>query len=118
MHKYQKYLTILFSTVAVLSFFGYKVKKRRLYAREIRRCHQQVVERLKSQRLAAIRDTTGFIKPYLESVVLRDDILKGESNKTKKWEAVSHSVEADHSVRLEIMEIYGEIKRVWEWVGN
>lgn len=65
-------------------------------------------------------DERGRTTACVAVVHLRDELLPTMPDlKARKqaWEDVVHIVESNSNVRAKLMDIRGEIMRVWEWVG-
>ncbi|SSD59436.1 uncharacterized protein SCODWIG_01197 [Saccharomycodes ludwigii] len=63
-----------------------------------------------------------MIVPYLSTVQLRDLLLKDVVNlrlKNKIWNKVVKKLEGNNTnVKSSLMEVHGEIMKVWEWIGS
>lgn len=80
---------------------------------------REVLGKLYHQYLLALNDKS---KPaYLGAMQLRDTILGNEHNIMRRvllWNKVAKKVEVNTNVAIKIVEIHGEVMKVWEWVGG
>lgn len=78
------------------------------------------IAKLKKQRVAAEQDERGLTMRCVAVAQLRDEIQEDVTSlETRKrvWADVVVLVETNTNVRARQTDIYGEIMRVWEWVG-
>ncbi len=96
----------------------YKIKFYYAKQAKLNKICNVVIEKLKHQQKLAIQDETGLTKSYVGSIQLRDLLLQSNKNKSKAWKEIEKKVESNTNVRSQILEMYGEIMRTWEWIGN
>lgn len=87
----------------------------------LRKLVAAVVARLQQQCLTAQEDTKGLTTRWMAVPQLRDEIQADVDDlKTRKkvWAKVEQAVESNVNVRSRQTDNYGEIMRVWEWVGE
>lgn len=120
MGRYRVHLGVLLSVIA--GYFAYKHWKA---AHDKRRAHAEklaaaAIARLKKQRVLAQEDERGLTMRCVAVPQLRDEIQADVTSlETRKrvWADVERLVETNSNIRARQADIYGEIMRVWEWVG-
>lgn len=78
--------------------------------------YNEVLQKLKDQK----RTSTTEDNSYIGSIQLRDLILQ-ETNLKRKlnlWNTISKRVENNSNVNYKLVEHYGEIIKVWEWISD
>lgn len=96
-----------------------KYNRYKLYHLQINILCKEVLSKL--QRQARLSRESSELPGYIGSIQLRDLILSDESNLARKmrlWEAVSRKVDRNTNVSHRLIEIHGEVMKVWEWISN
>lgn len=81
----------------------------------------EVFQRLQRRAGSAKKDSSGLTRPYIGSHQLRDLLLDSEmrfSEKNKIWKDVSKKVERNSNIRSRVIEVFGEVMKVWEWISD
>lgn len=87
--------------------------------KEMQRIAKIIIDRLRTQKLLAEQDQSGKVNSYLDNIVLRDQLLSNDKRtKNRKWESISKLVESNTFVRTQRSEIYGDIRKTWEWTAD
>lgn len=83
------------------------------------------IAKLKQQKITAEKDDKGVTMRCVAVPQLRDEMLMLKNNglsnleeRKRIWSDVVVLVESNTNVRARQTDIYGEIMRVWEWVGT
>lgn len=79
-----------------------------------------VLDKLQAQARSSKDDSSERTKPFIGSIQLRDLLLNEENAKIKNtiWELVTKRVELNSNVSRNVVEVHGEIMKVWEWVTD
>ncbi|ODQ77059.1 hypothetical protein BABINDRAFT_163792 [Babjeviella inositovora NRRL Y-12698] len=118
--RYRLPLGILAAALLIVKVLQKRHETKRVEHDRIQKLNSLILQKLQAQRHLAVSDRNGFTKPYIGSIQLRD-LLLSEENSTKKmkiWESVSRKVEYNTCIRSHMMEVHGEIMKVWEWIAN
>lgn len=114
-------ITLVVCTIGAVAFLIARAKYNRykLYHLQINTLYKEVLSKL--QRQARLSRESSELPGYIGSIQLRDLILSDESNlahKMRLWEAVSRKVDRNTNVSHRLIEIHGEVMKVWEWISN
>lgn len=96
----------------------YRYERYKLHARKLDTIYREVLSKL--QRQAKLARNSPEIPPHIGLIQLRDLILN-ESNlayKMRLWEAVSHKVDRNTNVKHELIEVHGEVMKMWQWISH
>lgn len=96
-----------------------KYKQFKLQQHRIDTLYREVLSKL--QRQARLAQESAELPAYIGSIQLRDLILSDESNlarKTRLWESVSRKVDRNSNVKHQLLEIHGEVMKVWQWISQ
>lgn len=115
-HKRDLVLVVLLGVAAL--FGNFKYLQFQLQAKQIDTLYNEVLSKL--QRQARLARNSSQLPAYIGSIQLRDLILN-ESNlahKMRLWDAVSRKVDRNTNVKHSLLEIHGEVMKVWQWISN
>lgn len=119
MARFKRVLAGIF-VLGTLSCAAYwKYKQHKLYARKVETLYHEVLSKLRKQ--AKLGRASRELPEFIGSVQLRDLILSSEQNlayKMRLWQAVSQKVERNTNVRHELLEVHGEVMKVWQWISH
>lgn len=105
--------------VSVSLVVGYRrYTQSRLLTQKVDLIYHEVLAKL--QRQAKLAQNSSELPEYIGSIQLRDLILSSENNlshKMRLWEAVSRKVDRNSNVKHELLEIHGEVMKVWQWIS-
>lgn len=111
---------LLFAVVLVSASWAvyWKYQQVQLHSQQVETLYKEVLSKL--QRQAKLAEGSNELPSYVGSIQLRDLILSHESNlahKMRLWEAVSRKVDRNTNVKHQLLEIHGEVMKVWEWIS-
>lgn len=114
-------MAVLVLVCMVLMCFGIyrRYQQSRIYAQKIDTMYKEVLNKL--QRQVRVSQQSSELPAYVGSIQLRDLILSSESNlayKMRLWEGVIRKVDRNTNVRHELLEVHGEVMKVWQWIGS
>lgn len=117
--KFQRVLAV-FVVVAVAGLaVRWKYNQLKLYQRQVDTLYKEVLSKL--QRQARLSKESTELPAYIGSIQLRDLILSDEKNlafKMRLWEGVSRKVDRNTNVKHQLLEIHGEVMKVWQWISQ
>lgn len=116
--KFKTTLLVLTIISVILLTAQLKYKQFRLHQQKIDTLYREVLNKL--QRQARLSSESAELPAYIGSIQLRDLILSDETNlarKTRLWEAVSRKVDRNTNVKHQLLEIHGEVMKVWQWIS-
>lgn len=116
--KNKLYLAGLASVVILSLLLHHKYKQHTLYIMQVDTIYNEVLKKLQKQAKTARGSTE--LTAFIGSIQLRDLILSSERNLARKmrlWEAVSRKVDRNTNVKHSLLEIHGEVMKVWEWIS-
>lgn len=116
--RFKRFLLAVVIATTAAFYARYKYQKMQYHAQQVETVYKEVLSKL--QRQAKLAAETSELPPYIGSIQLRDLILSHESNLARKmrlWEAVSRKVDRNSNVRHQLLEIHGDVMKVWEWVS-
>lgn len=108
-------VVVLLAVAGVIARIKYS--KYRLYQVKVETLYKEVLSKL--QRQARLARESTELPAYIGLIQLRDLILSDETNLARKmrmWEAVSRKVDRNTNVRHQLLEIHGEVMKVWQWI--
>lgn len=113
------HLTIT-AIVIIVAFVAHsRFRQSRLQAQRVETLYNEVLSKLRKQAKTA-RESLD-IPAYIGSIQLRDLILSNEGNLARKmrlWEAVSRKVDRNTNVKGSLLEVHGEVMKVWQWISH
>lgn len=117
--RFKRLLLLILLLVSILWTAYWKYKQAQIYAQQVDTLYKEVLSKL--QRQAKLAQGSHEIPAYIGSIQLRDLILSHESNlahKMRLWEAVSRKVDRNTNVKHQLLEIHGDVMKVWEWISH
>lgn len=117
--KFQRTLAILAIATLIILVARLKYRRYRLHHRQVDTLYKEVLSKL--QRQARLSEESTELPAYIGSIQLRDLILSDETNLARKmrlWEAVSRKVDRNTNVKHQLLEIHGEVMKVWQWISH
>lgn len=110
---------VAIGVVVIASFVAHaNYRQSKLHAHRVETLYNEILRNLKRQAKQA-RDSN--MPAYIGSIQLRDLILNEERNLARKmrlWEAVSRRVDRNTNVKASLIEIHGDVMKVWQWISN
>lgn len=106
--------------LGLLALAGVLVAYVRMRLAQRRRLRRRV-EAVYTEVLAALQKNARLEPPYIGSIQLRDQLLESEGHLAKRmrlWEAVSLRVDRNTNVRHSLLEVHGEVMKVWQWIAQ
>lgn len=121
--RFQSNKELIGSSIIISLFFVFVYFKFKSYQKQqskINEISDIVITKLQKQAKSSIVDPTGLTNRYLSAIQLRDELLANlnNSNKFKLWELILNRLEKNSNIRSSTKEIYGEIVKVLEWIGE
>lgn len=116
--KFRLTLAIFLLGVVTLLVAKVKYDRYKLHHQQLDTLYREVLSKL--QRQARLARESSELPGYIGSIQLRDLILSDETNLARKmrlWEAVSRKVDRNTNVSHQLIEIHGEVMKVWEWIS-
>lgn len=117
--KFKMAVFILACIILVVTGVYWKYQQSRIYVQKIETIYNEVLNKL--QRQARMSQESSEIPAYIGSIQLRDLILSGENNlayKMRLWEGISRKVDRNTNVSHELLEVHGDVMKVWQWIGS
>lgn len=96
-----------------------KYERYQLKKEKIETLYRETLQKLQKQRKLSKSSTE--LPGYISSIQLRDLILSNESNLKNKleiWKKIISKIELNTNVKSETIEHFGEVMKVWEWIGE
>ncbi|ODV64998.1 hypothetical protein HYPBUDRAFT_115340, partial [Hyphopichia burtonii NRRL Y-1933] len=96
-----------------------KYERYQLKKEKIETLYRETLKKLQKQRKLSKSSTE--LPGYISSIQLRDLILSNESNLKNKleiWKKIISKIELNTNVKSETIEHFGEVMKVWEWIGE
>ncbi|KAM9930771.1 hypothetical protein OXX80_009286 [Metschnikowia pulcherrima] len=119
MARFKRVLAGIFVLGTLFCVAYWKYNQHKLYARKVETLYHEVLSKLRKQ--AKLGRASRELPEFIGSVQLRDLILSSEQNlayKMRLWQAVSQKVERNTNVRHELLEVHGEVMKVWQWISH
>ncbi|GEQ70482.1 hypothetical protein JCM33374_g4159 [Metschnikowia sp. JCM 33374] len=117
--RFKKTLSVLGVIFAVVYGCYWKYQQYKLHTRKVETIYNEVLSKLRRQ--AKLGRGSRELPEFIGSVQLRDLILSSEENlayKMRLWQAVSHKVDQNTNVKHELLEVHGEVMKVWQWISS
>lgn len=117
--RFKRVLLLVVVLASAVWAAHWKYQQAQLYTRQVDTLYKEVLSKL--QRQAKLAQGSHELPPYVGSIQLRDLILSHESNLARKmrlWEAVSRKVDRNTNVKHQLLEIHGDVMKVWEWISH
>lgn len=117
--EYKLPIFIILAVVIGFKVLQYKYRNHQLQLVKIDIIYQEVINKLVTQLKVSKNDPR--VKPYVGSNQLRDLILSNEHNlgeRLRLWNIVSDKVDNNTNIVTNIVEEYGEIMKVWQWINE
>ncbi|OBA20270.1 hypothetical protein METBIDRAFT_15165, partial [Metschnikowia bicuspidata var. bicuspidata NRRL YB-4993] len=116
--RFKKTLAAVAALCAAVYAAYWKYQQYKLYSDKVDTLYHEVLSKL--QRQARLGRDSRELPKFIGSVQLRDLILSSERNlsyKMRLWQAVSHKVDRNTNVKHELLEVHGEVMKVWQWIS-
>lgn len=117
--KFKLAVVILACITLISSVAFWKFQQSQLQNQKIETIYKEVLNKL--QRQARLGRESAELPAYVGSIQLRDLILSSENNlayKMRLWEGISRKVDRNTNVRSQLLEVHGEVMKVWQWIGS
>lgn len=117
--KFKLAVFILACIIIVIAGVYWKYQQSQIYAQKIETIYKEVLNKL--QRQARMAQESTELPAYIGSIQLRDLILSSENNlayKMRLWEGISRKVDRNTNVSHELLEVHGDVMKVWQWIGS
>lgn len=115
-----KMAVFIAASILLVSYGGYwKYQQSQVYAQKIETIYKEVLNKL--QRQARLAQESSELPAFIGSIQLRDLILSSDTNlayKMRLWEGISRKVDKNTNVKSELLEVHGEVMKVWQWIGS
>lgn len=117
--RFKRTLAVIALLAIVVYASHWKYQQHKLYTHKVDTLYQEVLNKLRRQ--AKLGRGSSELPEFIGSVQLRDLILSSERNlayKMRLWQAVSHKVDRNTNVKHELLEVHGEVMKVWQWISS
>lgn len=117
--KFKMAVFIFTCIIIVVLGVNWKYQQTQIYMQKIETIYKEVLNKL--QRQARLSQESTELPAYIGSIQLRDLILSGENNlayKMRLWEGISRKVDRNTNVSHELIEVHGDVMKVWQWIGS
>lgn len=117
--RFQRALAVAVLVSAAGLFAYHRYQQFKLHTHKVETLYREVLSKL--QRQARLARESSQLPAFVGSIQLRDLILGNENNLTTKmrlWEAVSRKVDRNTNVKHQLIEIHGEVMKVWQWISS
>lgn len=117
--KFKTAVIILSVVISVTVVVYWKYQESQVYAQKIDTIYKEVLNKLQRQANLSLESTE--LPAYIGAIQLRDLILSEENNlayKMRLWEGISRKVDRNTNVSRQLLEVHGEVMKVWQWIGS
>lgn len=117
--RFKRLLLLAVMLVSAVWTMYWKYQQAQHYSQQVETLYKEVLSKL--QRQAKLAKGSHELPAYIGSIQLRDLILSHESNLARKmrlWEAVSRKVDRNTNVMHQLLEVHGDVMKVWEWISH
>lgn len=115
-----KLAVVVLACIGLILFAAFwKYQQSQIESQKIETIYREVLNKL--QRQARLARESAELPAYVGSIQLRDLILSSENNlayKMRLWEGISRKVNRNTNVSSQLLEIHGEVMKVWQWIGT